>query len=68
MTILGQSHDGPMYLGCYEDENRRIVLDPDFTKLYPDRVHRSAGLGRYLSNIAFWLARGKLAALPRRCS
>jgi uncharacterized protein YegL len=58
VTILGQSHDGQMCLGCYEDENRRIVLDTGFTKLYPDRVHRSAGLGRYLSNIAFWLAKG----------
>ncbi|GIF23111.1 uncharacterized protein YegL [Actinoplanes tereljensis] len=58
VTILGQSHDGQQCLGCYEDENRRIVLDTGFTKLYPDRLHRSAGLGRYLSNIAFWLARG----------
>lgn len=58
VTILGQSHDGQMCLGCYEDETRRIVLDTGFTKLYPDKVNRSAGLGRYLSNIAFWLAKG----------
>ena len=58
VTILGQSHDGQLCLGCYEDENRRIVLDTGFTKLYADRLHRSAGLGRYLSNIAFWLAKG----------
>jgi len=58
VTILGESHDGQLCLGCYEDEHRRIVLDTGFTKLYTDRLHRSAGLGRYLSNIAFWLAKG----------
>jgi len=45
-------------LGCYQDDRRRVVLDTGFTKLYADRLDRSAGLGRYLSNIAFWLARG----------
>jgi uncharacterized protein YegL len=58
VTILGRSHDGQRCLGCFEREGERIVLDTGFTKLYPDRVHRSAGLGRYLSNIAFWLAKG----------
>lgn len=58
VTILGQSHDGQLCLGCYDNEGCRIVLDTGFTKLYADRIHRSAGLGRYLSNIAFWLAKG----------
>jgi uncharacterized protein YegL len=58
VTILGQSHDGQLCLGCFDREGQRIVLDTGFTKLYPDRLHRSAGLGRYLSNIAFWLAKG----------
>jgi uncharacterized protein YegL len=58
LTVLGQSHDGQLCLGCFEREGQRIVLDTGFTKLYPDRLHRSAGLGRYLSNIAFWLAKG----------
>ncbi len=58
VTLLGQSHDGQFCLGCFESEGRRVVLDTGFTKLYPDRLHRSAGLGRYLANIAFWLAKG----------
>lgn len=58
VTILGQSHDGQLCVGCYEDDSQRIVLDTGFTKLYNGYFHKSAGLGRYLSNIAFWLARG----------
>jgi len=58
VTILGQSHDGQSCLGCFEREGQRIVLDTGFTKLYREFFHKSAGLGRYLSNIAFWLARG----------
>ncbi|TYB38306.1 VWA domain-containing protein [Micromonospora sp. AP08] len=58
VTLLGRSHDGQYCMGCYEADGRRVVLDTGFTKLYPDRLHRSAGLGRYLSNIAFWLAKG----------
>jgi hypothetical protein len=58
VTILGTSHDGQSCLGCFESESRRIVLDTGFTKLYTEYFHKSAGLGRYLSNIAFWLARG----------
>ncbi|MEU8007718.1 VWA domain-containing protein [Catellatospora sp. NPDC049111] len=58
VALLGQSHDGQFCMGCYEHDGQRIVLDSGFTKLYPDRLHRSAGLGRYLSNIAFWLAKG----------
>ena len=58
ITILGKSHDGQRCLGCFEQEGRRIVLDTGFTKLYSMLYHKSAGLGRYLSNIAFWLARG----------
>lgn len=58
LTILGRSHDGQNCLGCYERENRRVVLDAGFTKLYREFFDKSAGLGRYLSNIAFWLARG----------
>lgn len=58
VTILGQSYDGQLCLGCYERDNQRIVLDTGFTKLFSDRFQRSAGIARYLSNIAFWLARG----------
>jgi uncharacterized protein YegL len=58
VTILGMSHDGQSCLGCFEQRGRRIVLDTGFTKLYRSLFHKSAGLGRYLSNIAFWLARG----------
>jgi hypothetical protein len=58
VTILGKSHDGQRCLGCFEAEGQRVVLDTGFTKLYRDYYHKSAGLGRYLSNIAFWLARG----------
>ncbi len=58
VTILGQSHDGQLCLGCFEQEDQRIVLDTGFTKLYSDLFHRSAGIARYLCNIAFWLARG----------
>jgi hypothetical protein len=58
ITFLGQSHDGQMCLGCFEREGQRIVLDTGFTKLYREFFQKSAGLGRYLSNIAFWLARG----------
>jgi hypothetical protein len=57
-TILGTSHDGQRCLGCFEREGQRVVLDAGFTKLYSAFYHKSAGLGRYLSNIAFWLARG----------
>ena len=58
ITILGTSHDGQRCLGCFEREGQRVVLDTGFTKLYRELYHKSAGLGRYLSNIAFWLARG----------
>jgi hypothetical protein len=58
VTILGRSHDGQRCLGCFEREGQRVVLDAGFTKLYREFFHKSAGLGRYLSNIAFWLARG----------
>jgi uncharacterized protein YegL len=58
VTILGKSHDGQLCLGCFERAGQRAVLDTGFTKLYTQNYHRSAGLGRYLSNIAFWLARG----------
>lgn len=58
VTILGRSHDGQNCLGCYEREGRRVALDAGFTKLFNQYFHESAGLGRYLSNIAFWLARG----------
>jgi hypothetical protein len=58
ITILGKSHDGQRCLGCFERAGQRVVLDAGFTKLYSVNYHRSAGLGRYLSNIAFWLARG----------
>ena len=58
ITILGKSHDGQRCLGCFEREGQRVVLDTGFTKLYSVYYHKSAGLGRYLSNIAFWLARG----------
>ena len=58
VTILGKSHDGQRCLGCFEREGQRVVLDAGFTKLYSMYYHKSAGLGRYLSNIAFWLARG----------
>jgi uncharacterized protein YegL len=58
ITILGRSHDGQRCLGCFEREGQRVVLDAGFTKLYSMYYHKSAGLGRYLSNIAFWLARG----------
>ncbi|HZO64489.1 MAG TPA: hypothetical protein VFB74_05765 [Kribbellaceae bacterium] len=58
VTILGQSHDGQLCFGCLEREGQRIVLETGFTKLYDRMFNRSAGLGRYLSNIAFWLARG----------
>lgn len=58
ITILGKSHDGQHCLGCFEQEGQRIVLDTGFTKLYSINYRKSAGLGRYLSNIAFWLARG----------
>ena len=58
VTILGKSHDGQRCLGCFERDGQRVVLDTGFTKLYSQMYHRSAGLGRYLSNIAFWLARG----------
>jgi uncharacterized protein YegL len=58
ITTLGKSHDGQYCLGCFEQEGQRVVLDAGFTKLYTAFYHRSAGLGRYLSNIAFWLARG----------
>ena len=58
VTILGMSHDGQRCIGCFETEGQRVVLDAGFTKLYSLFYHKSAGLGRYLSNIAFWLARG----------
>jgi hypothetical protein len=58
VTILGKSHDGQRNFGCFEREGQRVVLDAGFTKLYSMYYHESAGLGRYLSNIAFWLARG----------
>jgi hypothetical protein len=58
ITILGKSHDGQRCLGCFEREGQRVVLDTGFTKLYSVNYHKSAGLGRYLSNIAFWVARG----------
>lgn len=58
ITILGKSHDGQRCLGCFEREGQRVVLDAGFTKLYSMYYHKSAGLGRYLSNIAFWLAHG----------
>jgi uncharacterized protein YegL len=58
ITILGKSHDGQHCFGCFEHEGQRVVLDTGFTKLYSVNYHKSAGLGRYLSNIAFWLARG----------
>ena len=58
ITILGKSHDGQRCFGCFEREGQRVVLDTGFTKLYSVYYHKSAGLGRYLSNIAFWLARG----------
>ena len=58
VTILGTSHDGQRCIGCFEREGQRVVLDAGFTKLYSLFFHKSAGLGRYLSNIAFWLARG----------
>ncbi len=58
IAILGQSHDGQLCLGCFEDERLRIVLDTGFTKLFADLFQRSAGISRYLSNIAFWLAHG----------
>jgi uncharacterized protein YegL len=58
LVILGRSHDGQMCLGCFERDSQRVVLDTGFTKLYREYFHKSAGLGRYLSNIAFWLARG----------
>ena len=58
VTILGRSHDGQLCIACFERKGQRIVLDTGFTKLYNHLYHKSAGLGRYLSNIAFWLARG----------
>jgi hypothetical protein len=58
VTVLGQSHDGQLCLGCFEQDNQRIVLDTGFTKLFRDRFQKSAGIARYLCNIAFWLARG----------
>ena len=58
IIILGKSHDGQRCLGCFEREGQRVVLDTGFTKLFSEFYHKSAGLGRYLSNIAFWLARG----------
>jgi hypothetical protein len=58
ITILGRSHDGQRCIGCFEREGQRVVLDTGWTKLYREFYHKSAGLGRYLSNIAFWLARG----------
>ena len=58
VTILGQSHDGQLCLGCFEQDKQRIVLDTGFTKLFADLFKRSAGISRYLCNIAFWLALG----------
>lgn len=58
VTILGQSHDEQLCVGCFERENQRIVLDTGFTKLYTGYFEKSAGISRYLCNIAFWLARG----------
>jgi uncharacterized protein YegL len=58
ITILGKSHDGQRCFGCFEREGQRVVLDAGFTKICTAWYHKSAGLGRYLSNIAFWLARG----------
>jgi hypothetical protein len=58
LTILAQSHDGQMCMACYEQGQRRIVLDTGFTKLIDGRFHRTAGTARYFRNIAFWLARG----------
>ena len=58
VTILGMSHDGQRCIGCFEQNGQRVVLDTGFTKLYKGYYQKSAGLGRYLSNIAFWLARG----------
>jgi uncharacterized protein YegL len=58
VTILGVSHDGQRCIGCFERDGQRVVLDTGFTKLQTTYYQRSAGLGRYLSNIAFWLARG----------
>lgn len=59
VTILGQSHDEQLCVGCFERENQRIVLDTGFTKLYTGYFEKSAGISRYLCNIAFWLARGR---------
>jgi hypothetical protein len=58
LTILAQSHDGQMCMACYEQGNRRIVLDTGFTKVYPGCFEKSAGTPRYFRNIAFWLAKG----------
>jgi hypothetical protein len=58
VTILGKSHDGQRCFGCFEQEGQRVVLDAGYTKICSEWYHKSAGLSRYLSNIAFWLARG----------
>jgi hypothetical protein len=58
VTVVGKSHDGQRCVGCFEREGQRVVLDTGYTKLYTEYYDKSAGLGRYLSNIAFWLARG----------
>lgn len=58
VTILGQSHDGQLNIGCFERGQERIVLDTGFTKLFDGLFQRVAGTARYLRNIAFWLARG----------
>lgn len=57
LTILAQSHDGQMCMACYEDGNKRIVLDSAFTKLSPGSFKKTAGTARYFRNIAFWLTR-----------
>lgn len=58
LTILAQSHDGQMCMACFEQGNKRIVLDTGFTKLHEGKFRRTAGTARYFRNIAFWLARG----------
>lgn len=58
LTLLAQSHDGQMCMACYEQGDKRIVLDTGFTKLYQGAFHKTAGTARYFRNIAFWLARG----------
>lgn len=59
VTILAQSHDGQNCMACFEQGRQRVVLDTGFTKIYDEsRFYKTPGTARYLSNIAFWLARG----------